>query len=741
MKTRIQMSIVLMLIVALLASVSNVSAAGYMDGTNWTGIDSIKNTSGNSYLINSSYLWNLFTTTYNATQDAKITNVSAGSNITITWSNGIANISSAGGASGMSNPATANLNMNGYNVSGATNISAKQIGGVIHADQYATIQDAINATDSNNDGYAEYELYIPSGTYNLSTYSTKNNINHALILGSDRAISNLKIRGAGNSTILKYTGADNQEVGVIRQFYEPADVPNVDGSQFDIFISDLTIDLNGKAQFGITLSYIKRATLKNINIMNQNPTQPFTWGIGIYSNNVVLDNIHILPSMKTASSNYSGNELLNTGILFDSLYSYNNIASNIFVTENRSNGLIKSGISFEDDASKITLSNINIDGVNGTGITSAGATTQLKGNLFENIRVINSNQVLTVAPNYDFGIYNNIVGLNSVPSITSKQIYISSSDGIYSNIQITNASREEAGLYVTTTGGYPRSGQNNTFSNVRVSDTNNSYAAVVITDGSNNNILIGGTINNNIGAPFRFLEIGGVRPTNTFASGFTILNNSAVNAIAGSNYVMQNMGINPYNFGNSASAPTAFGAGDPFYNSTANIQQLYTGSIWDWLLMPSKVFGSANVTVTNNNNGSITISSVGASGCSDCPNATVAANLVNWNNTANITYGTGEGKLLLSNGTNTLQTGFYELTPMMTSGIITNMTMITYATGSINVSVTGAGCNEFIAIASGTTATKTGLSCVYTAGTNLNFSIVSADVNRASLSMKYTKTS
>jgi len=471
-------------------------------------------------------------------------------------------------------------NAMGYNFSNATNISAKNIGDVIYADQYATIQDAINATDSNNDGFAEYELYIPAGEYNLSTYTAKNGINHALILGHGnvKAISNLKISGAGNSTIIRYTGADNQEVGVIRQFYEPADVPNVDGSQFDISISDLNIDMNGKAQYGITLAYLKRATLKNINIMNQNPTQSFTWGIGIYSNNVVLDNIHILPSMKTASSNFSGNEFLNTGILFDSINSYSNIASNIYVSENRSNGLIKSGISFEDDASKITLSNINIDGVNGTGITSAAATTQLKGNIFENIRVINSKQVLSVAPNYDFGIYNNIVGLNSVPSTTSKQIFISSSDSIYSNIQISNASREEAGLYVAVTGGYPNSGQNNTFSNVRISNTNNSYAAIVVTDGANNNTLIGGSIKNNIGAPFRFLEIGGVRPLNTFATGFTILNNSDVNAIAGSNYVMQNMGINPYNFGNSATAPTAFGAGDTYFNSTKNSMCVYTTS-------------------------------------------------------------------------------------------------------------------------------------------------------------------
>ena len=56
--------------------------------------------------------------------------------------------------------------------------------------------------------------------------------------------------------------------------------------------------------------------------------------------------------------------------------------------------------------------------------------------------------------------------------------------------------------------------------------------------------------------------------------------------------------------------------GNILFNTSGNIAQIYTGSAWNWFLMPSKVFGDG---VTNNNNGSITISSI----LPQCPSSLV----------------------------------------------------------------------------------------------------------------------
>ena len=65
-------------------------------------------------------------------------------------------------------------------------------------------------------------------------------------------------------------------------------------------------------------------------------------------------------------------------------------------------------------------------------------------------------------------------------------------------------------------------------------------------------------------------------------------------------------------------------------------------NIWDSLgmsyLKNSSLLAGSNVTLTKYANGSVLISANGSGSCSDCPNATVASNLANWNATYNATY-------------------------------------------------------------------------------------------------------
>jgi len=83
------------------------------------------------------------------------------------------------------------IDMNGLNLTNASNVSAKHIGGILYADQYSDIMTQITSTDS------DYVIFFPEGTYsNLATYEPTT---------KDRII----IRGAGKDrTILKSNPAN-----------------------------------------------------------------------------------------------------------------------------------------------------------------------------------------------------------------------------------------------------------------------------------------------------------------------------------------------------------------------------------------------------------------------------------------------------------------------------------------------------------------------------------------------------
>ena len=81
------------------------------------------------------------------------------------------------------------IDANGLNVTNASYISGDHIGGVIYADQYATIQDALDASNRTN----SYEVYIPSGTYTLTSCLN--------------VPENITVRGAGQTTHIKAKAA------------------------------------------------------------------------------------------------------------------------------------------------------------------------------------------------------------------------------------------------------------------------------------------------------------------------------------------------------------------------------------------------------------------------------------------------------------------------------------------------------------------------------------------------------
>lgn len=566
MKTRIQMSIVLMLIVALLASVPNVNATAYMDGTNWTGIDSIKNTSGNRYLINSSYLWNLFTTTYNA--------------------------------SGMSNPATANLNMNGYNVTNVTNVSAKQIGGVIYADQYPTIQDAINNVSSLGG------IVKISGTIS----------NSGDIIGK----SFLTLKGDGReSSTLRISGTLN---------FSDSNSWTIEGLKIDCMGTNVCI----KAGMTSGVVHSNWATMQNVFVYN------YTTGLD------------------TGSSNPPGSLIDST--FYNTHFGTGQIGVDIYGTEIKFNGgtfgtnTIAGIKSSAAGASGIVAGNI----FSGNGVsllyTVAGAGQwRFFGTWHEDKQVINSTySSVTAVTNPSFygahlagGLDRpylfDLTNITTTVNIFGGRLDITGQvDNSISSGSVINTYNLEGENTLTQTG----TGLLNKFDTSYLNFT--TLQKIDISQRINGGREQFWRMTDNGLQTWGILKYGSDDDRAfifcTVNTGLSDCSNVVGNLTQNGNFNIagklriggMNTGI--VNHGSSASAPTAFGAGDNYYNLTANIQQLYTGSVWDWLLMPSKVIAGSGIFVSNPNNGSVVISS------SDILNTTMSLSPVTgqtfWNTTS-----------------------------------------------------------------------------------------------------------
>ncbi len=733
---------------------------------NGFGDEYTNSTSGLKYLANLTSIFNPYMT---------LNKFIAGSGVSLTQNATSGELTINANVSGMSNPATADLNMSGYNVTGATNITSKQIGGVIYADQYATIQDAINASISGQ------EIYIPSGVYLSNSLTAK---------------SNIKIRGAGrNSTVIKPSGAITSML-------------IIDGVS-DFSVEDLTFNGNNLAQSIVTtnttaIPYTINNDIRfeHITFNNSISTMLNIFGHGyrwkfndvsiteagldalhmqydiddvIISNSIISDNYRdgiafgdldpagspSIIGIPVTNAKIYGNTIENNAIgvnVEDGNYAINvqNLSIKIYGNTIRNNtksaayggGSGSPGINVNINSSGVNIFDNDIYG-NFAGIT-IGTSGNTPGNIISNNYIYSNNAV----PSDTISQSGIIIESGNYTKVENNKIFGHSKYGIslftggligFSIIDNEIYENNLHGLYAYRIAGYGRIDSNEFRNNGLL--TTNTYSDLYINDDAVSPYLKNTSIRNN-----KFYAQSG----NKTAYGINIANSQAKNnkisdnefigqttqytIIPSGNIIKDNYNVAPFSFGNSATAPTAFGAGDPFYNTTANIQQLYTGSIWDWLLMPSKVYGSANVTVTNNNNGSITISSVGASGCTDCPNATVAANLANWNATYNLSYAKGGFGFSIENGTNVIETGYSNNLTTIYAGTLVKLIAHSAETGSINVSLyNGTTYIDSVVISAGTDGSKT-LSYAFGDETLLRYNVSSVtDIKKVSITGKTIK--
>ena len=348
----------LFVLVAMLALVPNVSAVGYMDGANWTGIDNIWDSLGMSYLKNSSLL--------------------AGSNVTLTkYANGSVLISStAGGVSGMSNPATADLDMDNNSI---TNVGTPFCSGASYCvfNQSGTTI-SVNGTTQNVD----YSGTVAETVVNNSLLNAP--LNGIVIISNNIEIIN-SIAIPSNRTLIirgEIKRKDNS------QLEDTPIIQNLNKTTYDeninlIFEGGYLNGNNDTQTNAIAGGYnrgnpIHFYNVSGLNMQNTRIINPYLWAIrivdtsnftitdtDIQSTGLYRDGLHIVDSHTGIINNLRGNtgdDLLAISTKYKD--SYDIIVNGVVGTSTRANGIRINQESETRGIVNTSLSNIIITGIN-----------------------------------------------------------------------------------------------------------------------------------------------------------------------------------------------------------------------------------------------------------------------------------------------------------------------------------------------------------------------------------------
>jgi len=662
MKSIHKMSIFVVLI-AILASVPSVNATGYMDGSNWTGIDSILDSYGFSYL--------------------KINN-------------------------GMSNPATADFNAAGYNVTNATSISAKNIGGVIYADQYPTIQDAINTC---NILIGCGIVRIPAGTYTpsgqLSSSLSTIDPGYAGTYVGLVLPSNIIIEGEGNKTILQNVTALTATGGV-GQFTMFINSNFNTGNNY-ITIRNLRIELPPPKETAVGMDSwdggflamgCTHCELENIEIVNGT--------IGFYANRIDVNTPNVLKNMSNSFNtvrdvniyNATGTPVFSQGVgnLWTHSNVYNSWDDTFALMSSGKDNIVENSIF---DGSPVVVGKGGMSGV--LLIHNDGNFGGQTNNKILNNVVRNAGYHYNAASGY-YGISltgssnGSYISGNTVIGNNATGIYLEPNNNIFDYIISNNIIENNLGYGMDVRAGNPA-----------IRKTGNIYGNLIKNNiggiffygyGNSSQMMYGNTIYNNNPDILYLIEPGQPALGTDYIYGNDVQTITATYGI-GNATIRDNKNVAPFNHGNYASAPTAFGAGDTYFNTTANILQIYTGSIWEWFVTS---------TVSSNN---------------------IKDQSINF---------------VINNGSNVIGTGIKGDVEIPFTGIIIKSTALADQTGSVNISwwkdsyanfpPTSADILGYQAISSSNKGQSTGLTQAVTAGDILRFNVESADiVTRVTISL------
>jgi hypothetical protein len=378
------------------------------------------------------------------------------------------------------------------NVSYFNKVNSPNIGGVIYADQYATIQDAINAScncnpmDSSFGDTASHPVFIPPGNYTVS-----------LVVPAYS-----EIYGVKGQTILKM----KNNISAIKNENWDTSAPG-QGYDMDIQIHDLNVDgmrNGGESKGGISLKSAPGAKITNVNTYN------ISGWAGIYLTGYhgveILDEQRLIVSESHVYNITKGGGSSGVGIYFSAPQ---NVSGNI--EKNNINNIEGQGIFVEDHADRTIVTRNSLYDIGGTALNmDVSNETKILYNFV-------SNSARCISGTLHYAIIDGNTCQNSV----NDDMIINGRDA-----QIRN--------------------------NILLVGVNTAGIRVV---GSFNVSITGNYIANKV-------------------TPITIESGSLHNSIH------DNYGVSPFNWGNFAAAPKAFGAGDTYYDTDVNYICFYNGADW-----------------------------------------------------------------------------------------------------------------------------------------------------------------
>jgi len=452
----------------------------------------------------------------------------------------------------------------------AENITSEKIGGVIYADQYPTLQDAINASTGGI-------VYIPPGIYDLA-------VGHDLATFTDSPLkikSNITLMGAGDSTILNMTGIlSAADANIFITNSDPVNGNiNIEICNLQILALPQTMDKNeyidgsGETEYAYVINMVGVNKLKihGLNISNgmialrPNNTVWDTadWRLGTTSNYEIYNNIAYHPPefVGCAQTTYG---FIHHNIVYRSIdngISLNCAGENIEISNNILDSELQKtmaygGIEVNNAlcGGAIGMSNINVhDNIvlnnqysGAQAIYVNGATnTQIHNNIIDN----NNNSNMFISECQHTIISNNILsnGVKGISLINNNNENLTIVNNIFENhttgILIGGLASDLSDIIIL----------NNLFSNSTFYDIDINAGG-----GYLNDCIISGN------------KLSGYRDSWGFANG----NN---------NILFNNLGLGGTYWGLQATAPTPFGAGDEYFNTTDNIKYCYNGAAWNAL--------------------------------------------------------------------------------------------------------------------------------------------------------------
>ena len=331
------------------------------------------------------------------------------------------------------------------------------------------------------------------------------------------------------------------------------------------------IIITGGVNRGVLIRNLKNSLFENLNITNngRGGLDPAVMsgapGAAWFTDNI-FKNIILNNNMDSGVS-----PGISTNVVYDGITALNTI-QNPASPNNHANGISL------DRGNNITISNCNIRDNSGYGIEMfKAAGDNIQGN-----KIVNCYSRNNSLGGYQISNSNNtiITGSTSTDEVINLRLNGNRNDIVVSNNLFLNARNES--IYIRDTGnnGYNYKITGNTIKNWNTSGLLGNYGGINITKFIRNvtisdNAVTAGSSND----VFVFVESGATVPPIVSIYDNNLYKVSTL--VVGMAISKNNYGFAPFNFGNNASAPTAWGAGDIYFNSTTMFPCWRNSTSWN----------------------------------------------------------------------------------------------------------------------------------------------------------------